>query len=342
MTAWEWAGVAVAFVVAAQLARRFSQPGSRFHWLDHPNERSLHTRPMPRTGGVALIAGLLVGLAVVWGVSGGIEPDALGVLAGAGLIAAVSFIDDRRGVPVRIRFPGHVIGAALAMVAAGLGDVELLPGMLAWLPPWVTLGLILVFLVWMVNLYNFMDGIDGLAGGMAVFGFGTLAVLGLVAGAQPFAVFSALCAAAAGGFLLINFPPARIFMGDTGSATLGLLAGALSLWGARDGIFPFWAALLVFSPFLVDASVTLFRRTLAGERVWQAHKTHYYQRLVQLGWEHKKTVLCEYALMAACGVSALVAVRLSPSGQFALLVAWFLIYTALIAGAHHLEKKKRS
>lgn len=94
---------------------------------------------------------------------------------------------------------------------------------------------------------------------------------------------SLIIAAAFAGFLIFNFPPARIFMGDTGSSTLGLLAATLSLWGARDGVFPVWIAVLVFSPFIVDATVTLFWRLLRHEKIWQAHKAHYYQQLVQTG-----------------------------------------------------------
>ncbi len=162
-----------------------------------------------------------------------------------------------------------------------------------------------LFTVWMINLYNFMDGMDGLAGGMAMFGFGVFAVMGWMAGHDTFFFISLIIAAASAGFLSFNFPPARIFMGDIGSSTLGFLVSALSLWGARDGVFPVWIAVLVFSPFIIDATVTLFRRQLRGERVWQAHREHYYQRLVRMGWGHRKTVLVEYAFMATCGVLAL-------------------------------------
>ena len=111
-------------------------------------------------------------------------------------------------------------------------------------------------------------------------------------------------------------------MGDVGSATLGFLAGGLSVWGAQSGAFPFWAAVLVFSPFIVDASVTLCRRALRREKVWHAHKTHYYQRLVQIGWSHRTVVLGEYALIAAASISALWAVRQPVDTQWAVLIGW--------------------
>jgi UDP-N-acetylmuramyl pentapeptide phosphotransferase/UDP-N-acetylglucosamine-1-phosphate transferase len=185
-----------------------------------------------------------------------------------------------------------------------------------------------------------MDGMDGFAGGMAVIGFSTLAWLGR---ADPgFATLCLIVAAASAGFLFHNFPPAKIFLGDTGSTTLGFLAAACSLWGSRVGLFPFWVALLVFSPFIVDATVTLLRRLLRGERIWEAHRTHYYQRLVLLGWGHRRTVLVEYALMLACAGSALLAVRLPPTGQAMMALGWVFIYSLLMRGVGWLERRQLS
>jgi UDP-N-acetylmuramyl pentapeptide phosphotransferase/UDP-N-acetylglucosamine-1-phosphate transferase len=141
----------------------------------------------------------------------------------------------------------------------------------------------LIFTVWFINLYNFMDGMDGFAGGMGTLGFGFLAYLGWLAGQDFFALSGLLIAGANLGFLLCNFPPARIFMGDAGSTTMGFLAAGMSLWGVRDGLFPMWIPILIFSPFIVDATVTLIRRLVHGDKVWQAHRSHYYQRLVLLG-----------------------------------------------------------
>ena len=341
MTPWLPLSAVIAFVVAAVLTRRFCDPGSRLHLLDHPNERSLHTQPTPRTGGVAIIAGFISAIPVLLFANVGASPI-MWLMAGAGLIAALSFLDDRRGLPVIVRFLGHMVGAGLVVLGAGLILPPLFLGISVPWPVWLGLGLSVLFLVWMVNLYNFMDGMDGFAAGMTLIGFGTFAVFGLIGGNLLFTGLSLAIAAAAGGFLLFNFPPARIFMGDTGSAGLGLLAGGLSLWGARDGLFPFWAALLVFSPFIVDASVTLVRRLFRGERIWQAHKFHYYQRLVQSGWGHRKTVLYEYALMLACGLSALFAHYLNPREQLALILFWCLAYSLLMTGVHRLEKKTKS
>jgi len=341
MTLWLLMSAAIAFVIAAFFTRRFCDPGSRLYLLDHPNERSLHTLPTPRTGGVAILAGIFSAIPAWLFATVGVSP-VVWLMAGTGLITALSFLDDRRGLPVVVRFLGHVIGAGLVVHGANLTLPPLFPGIPVPWPAWLGLGLSVLFLVWMVNLYNFMDGMDGFAGGMALIGFGTFTVFGLLGDNLLFTALSLIVAAASGGFLLFNFPPARIFMGDSGSAALGLLAGGLSLWGAREGIFPFWAALLAFSPFIVDASVTLTRRLFRGERIWQAHKSHYYQRLVQSGWGHKKTVLYEYVLMLACGLSALLAQQLNFQGQVALILFWCLVYPLLMIGVHRIERKANS
>ncbi len=332
--------VFVAFLLTVFLTRRFCDPVSWLHVLDHPNERSLHTRPTPRTGGVAVLAGILAAT-LFWVPAVGAPASLTWLGSGAAIVAVLSFMDDRRGLPVAGRFAGHLFAAGLVIAGGGYLPLLSLPG-LAWAwPPWAGIGFSLLFLVWMLNLYNFMDGMDGFAGGMAVIGFGAFAALGALAGHLPFAILSLVIAAACGGFLLFNFPPARIFMGDAGSSTLGFLAGGLCLWAARDGLFPLWIGLLVFSPFIVDASVTLTRRALRGERVWQAHKTHYYQRLVQLGWGHRRTVLWEYVLMLACAASAIGAAGMTVGWQAVVLGVWCTIYIMLMASVRSLELRSK-
>jgi UDP-N-acetylmuramyl pentapeptide phosphotransferase/UDP-N-acetylglucosamine-1-phosphate transferase len=174
-----------------------------------------------------------------------------------------------------------------------------------------------------------MDGSDGLAGGMALFGFGTYAVGAWFGGATTLAAACATLAACAGAFLAFNFHPARVFMGDAGSVPYGFLAGAIGLGGWHADIWPLWFPVLAFSPFVVDASVTLARRMLRGEKFWRPHRTHYYQRLVQLGWGHRRTALAEYALMFACGIAALAASTASAAAQTGVLVAAGAAYAGL-------------
>jgi UDP-N-acetylmuramyl pentapeptide phosphotransferase/UDP-N-acetylglucosamine-1-phosphate transferase len=230
----------------------------------------------------------------------------------------VSAWDDRRGLPVALRFAAHLAAAAGAVVALH-PDV----------PLWMTVALVLL-LTWAMNLYNFMDGSDGLAGGMALFGFGALGVAAL--GAAPQMAAACFCiAAAAAGFLWHNFHPARVFLGDAGSIPLGFLAGSLGLAGWGNGLWPAWFPLLVFSPFIVDATLTLVARVLRRSKPWQAHREHAYQRMVAGGLGHRRTALLWYLLMAACAVSALLGLKLTAAGQWLLVAAWAVIYGILAA-----------
>ncbi len=183
----------------------------------------------------------------------------------------------------------------------------------------------------MTNLYNFMDGSDGLAGGMALFGFGFYAAAAWLAGDPALLAISATVSAAAAGFLWFNFPPARIFMGDVGSVPIGFMAGAVGLAGWANGAWAPWFPVLVFSPFIVDATVTLLRRALRGERVWRAHREHYYQRMVQLGLGHRNTALLWYALMVAVGVAGLSALGKAMAFKAAMLAGWIVAYVGLMA-----------
>jgi UDP-N-acetylmuramyl pentapeptide phosphotransferase/UDP-N-acetylglucosamine-1-phosphate transferase len=330
----------LALLVSTVLTRYLCSPQSRFRMLDHPNERSLHSRAMPRGGGLAILAASYVSLALLalWR---GVPGVLAWIAGGAALVAVVSHWDDRSGLPAGARLAAHVIAAALLVT----GGVQLahvvLPGFLFSMSK-PLLVVAVLFTVWMTNLYNFMDGMDGFAGGMALVGFATFALFGWRAEHESFAAVSLVLAAASLGFLVFNFPPARIFMGDVGSSTLGFLAAGLSIWGARDGVFPHWVAMLVFSPFVVDATVTLFRRLIRGERFWEAHRSHYYQRLVRLGWGHRRTVLWEYVLMLASAGSALWAVSLPPAGQWALILVWATVYTALGVLVSRLEQTSKS
>lgn len=333
---------AVAFAVSAWLTRRFCDPDSIVYMLDHPNERSLHDRPVPRGGGLAILGAVYAcGLAAVYLLNQHMSFSG-GIIAGAGLlVAGVSYIDDRFTLPSGIRFIVHMTAATL-LVFAGIALNRLeLAGLSFSLPHWTGVVFTLLFVVWMLNLYNFMDGMDGFAGGMTIFGFGTFAFLGLLAGDMFFSTLNLIIAAAAMGFLLFNFPPARIFMGDAGSSTLGFLAASMSLWAAHAQLFPLWVAVLVFSPFIVDATVTLIWRLLRGEKIWRAHKTHYYQKLVQAGWGHRRTVLLEYAVMLGCGATALWAVHAPDKMQLVVLAGWALFYSVFfyrvsrLAARHH-------
>ncbi|SMP77889.1 UDP-N-acetylmuramyl pentapeptide phosphotransferase/UDP-N-acetylglucosamine-1-phosphate transferase [Desulfonatronum zhilinae] len=338
---------------SAVLTAYLASGRARLRILDHPNERSLHHTPVPRTGGLAILAGLAVGMVValvmdvlVPGARGQDAlireafPELLWPLGGAILVALISFADDQKGVGVVPRFAVHVAATGVVLVG-GLALRGLDLGAWGWIWPGLA-GVLFsgLFMVWMTNLYNFMDGMDGFAGGMGLIGFGFLGGVGWLAGESGYALVCWSTALACLGFLAFNFPPARIFMGDTGASTLGFWAGALILWAEARGMFPFWAGVLVFSPFIVDATVTLLRRLLAGERIWQAHRSHYYQRLVQLGWGHRKTVLVEYAVMLAAGSSGLILIQLGkPVWVVPGLLLWALIYLILALLVGRMERR---
>lgn len=297
--------------------------------LDHPNERSLHLTPVPRSGGIGVLAGLSLPL-LVMAVSLGLDPTLIWVAAAAILVAAVSLWDDFGHVSRRLRLLVQGI-AASALIAGGLTWDRLdLPGTDWGFPTPLAWGLTVLYVLWMTNLYNFMDGMDGFAGGMGLFGFGALSLIGWRGGEGDFALVAACTAGACAGFLTGNFPPARIFLGDLGSSTLGLLASGLSLWGWHRGLFPLWVAWLAFSPFIVDATWTLLRRLAGGQRVWEPHRSHHYQRLVLAGWGHRRTVLRAYLVMGGAGACAVAAPSLRVSEQWTLLIGWAVIY-ALIA-----------
>jgi UDP-N-acetylmuramyl pentapeptide phosphotransferase/UDP-N-acetylglucosamine-1-phosphate transferase len=204
-----------------------------------------------------------------------------------------------------------------------------LPGPIIPLPLLLALPLTVLYSVWMLNLYNFMDGMDGLAGGMATIGFAGLALLGYTAGDLTYAACCAAVGAASAGFLSGNWPPARLFLGDVGSSSLGLLAAGCTLWGASAGLFPLWVGWLIFSPFIVDATWTLLRRAKHGERLWDAHRSHHYQRLVLAGWGHRRTLLWALALIAAVTASAVAGIRLNTSEQWQLLGGWAVVFVLI-------------
>ena len=280
---------------------------------DIPNERSLHDVPVPRIGGVGLMAGVLSGWALM------LKSLAWWVVLPAIILFAISLLDDMRGLTARIRLLVHVIAAFILLAGSGM-----------LLHNFPIALIVLLGVVWMTNLYNFMDGSDGLAGGMTFWGFTAYGVAALMHGNDIQAMLNFSIGAAALAFLYNNFHPAKVFMGDAGSIPLGFLAAAMGLWGWQQSLWPAWFPLLVFSPFVMDATVTLIKRAIRGEKVWQAHREHYYQRLIRIGWGHYRTALFEYALMLAAGVSAIWAIHRLPGTPWPLLLAWGSIYAVLM------------
>lgn len=258
--------------------------------LDRPNERSSHVEPTPRGGGIGVLAALVPALAVVLVASDAGPPWWL-LLLGTVLLAAIGFRDDLRGLPAGLRFAAQAlaVGSVLALLP---GELRLV----SWLP--IPLERLLLGLAWLwfVNLFNFMDGIDGISGVEAVaIGLGT-ALVALAAGIAGLAAPGLVVAAAAAGFLVWNWHPARLFLGDVGSVPLGYVLGFLLLMLALHGQWP--AALLLALYHWADATLTLLRRLMRGEKVWRAHRQHFYQRAVRGGMSHARVARIVAALDA--------------------------------------------
>lgn len=279
--------------------------------LDTPNQRSLHTKLTPRIGGLAIMAGVLISWLLM-------PINFYWILFPLSLLL-ISLVDDIYGLSVKWRFLMQLMASAAFI--------------LLMLPPqaWWLVAVLTLVITWMTNLYNFMDGSDGLAGGMGLFGFASYAIAATMMGDMHLAVMNAAISAACLAFLFFNFNPAKIFMGDSGSIPLGFLAGSMGAYGYfNNALWPAWFPILVFSPFIVDATVTLIKRQLAGEKVWQAHRSHYYQHLVQLGWGHRNTALAEYILMICLAASAIFLIKESAVLVFCLLLFWAMVYLIIM------------
>lgn len=291
--------------------------------LDRPNERSSHTEPTPRGGGWAIVPVVLLGWGLIAWIAGDLD-QAGPVLIAAASLGVLSWADDLQPVPAHWRLLAHLL-AAWAAVAA------LPPGALVfqgWLPPLLDRALTVLGLVWFINLFNFMDGIDGLSGAETLSLGGGLWLVELLAGHPgPEPAYGAILAGAALGFLTWNWHKARIFLGDVGSIPLGFLAGWLLVRAATQG---FWLpALILPLYYLADATWTLGRRLLRGERIWQAHRQHFYQRAARRERRHDRVVIAVLignaaliAVSAATLVSAW-AVLMAPL-PLVLLIGWMV------------------
>jgi UDP-N-acetylmuramyl pentapeptide phosphotransferase/UDP-N-acetylglucosamine-1-phosphate transferase len=304
--------------------------------LDHPNARSLHAQPTPRTGGAAIMAAVIladVG-ALVLVVAEPTERAGLTWILGlAGAVAVFSFVEDLHGLSpiVRLVLQGSAAGLLLWALHVRM-EVEFIT-----LPP-AGAAVTMLFIMWMMNLYNFMDGIDGLAAGMTIIGFGFLAYH--TRSASPAIPLTALFVACAGtGFLPFNFAPARIFLGDVGSVSIGFLAGGLCAAAVSERAIDLVVPLMLFFPFIVDATATLLQRLLRGEKVWQPHRQHWYQRLVLAGWTHRQTTLAEYVLMMTCGILSVIYAGAPPVGRVVVLAVFAGILILMPIGVSAVEQK---
>lgn len=320
-----WSAGALAAIIAVggtPIARGVAR---RMRLLDVPNERSSHAIPTPRTGGYAIVAAIAVAT-----LAAGVLDDARlrAIAIAATVLAILAMIDEWRDLSRVLRF-GVQLVVVVALVQLGglvVGSVELPPGWTVHFGP-LAFPLAVLWLVWGMNAYNFMDGVNGLAAVEAVICGGTMAVLFARDADPAAAMFAAAIAGAALGFLPWNFPNASIFMGDVASASFGLLFGALSLRFAHDGRLI--EGSLPLMPFLLDATMTVVTRMARGEPFYYPHKLHFYQRLAQQGYSHCGVTTIWGTLALLSGLLAVAYRGLSPGGRLAGLLALVLSHVAV-------------
>lgn len=333
----------IALILAAALTGLLRRYALATSLLDMPNARSSHNSPTPRGGGLSIVMVFLLGLPVLSEMDV-LTPDAMRAFFGAGAsVALMGFLDDHGHIPARWRLLVHFLGAAWGFY--WLGGLPLLvlsfPGLgthaidLGWAGQ--ILGMF--YLVWLLNLYNFMDGIDGLAsieaitvslGGALLYLFGP--------GAMELWAAPVLLAVTVAGFLFWNFPPARIFMGDAGSGFLGIVLGLFSIQAAWVAPQFFWSWLILLGVFIVDATWTLIRRFLRGEKIYEAHRTHAYQYASRYYGSHK-TVSLAIGVINVCWLTPL-ALLVGLAGVNALL-GLTLAYLPLMLLAIHYRAGER-
>ncbi len=291
--------------------------------LDRPNERSSHSIPTPRGGGLAVTAVLIAGAAacaMIWPAERAAAwPETWVVIAGIAALALLSWIDDLKNLSAAVRLIVHavVVAAALWMLP---GDALVFQG---WLPPLADRILAGLLWIWFINLFNFMDGIDGISGIETIaIGAGLFGLSLMLPALMPEGRFGLIAAGAAIGFLLWNWHPARIFLGDVGSVPLGFFLGWLLLETAAAG---HWAAALILPLYyLADATITLIKRAMRREKVWQAHREHFYQQPIQRGVAHDRV-----ALRIALANAALIGLALLST----VAMAWLCLLFALLVVA---------
>ena len=293
--------VSLALLIAsAFVTRQLVRKSNRFSQMDIPNERSSHINPTPRGGGIAFVATSLVGFLLLLLINNLDNADVL-ALCGAGIIVAIAgHLDDRRKISgATVRLVVHAIGAIILIVGIGF------PSQISLFDRTVNTGTIgsilgVLYLVWLLNLFNFMDGTDGIAASEALFVCLAGAILNYhVLSGTNHSAAAIILAASIFGFLLYNWSPAEIFMGDVGSGYLGIAIGGLSLMAAKQQYELLWVWIILLAVFVSDATMTLIRRLLRKQKPHVAHRSHAYQHLAIRFNSHAKISLVVLAINVA-------------------------------------------
>lgn len=298
----------LSFLLSVLLTIYYRRLALRFRILDIPNERSSHKQPIPRGAGITFFISFNLILALL------IQQDILTmkytfpVFLGGPVIMLLGYWDDLSSIPAAVRLTVHLFVSLFIFILISSGfskevEISFLP---AW--PWLTTAFCILFIAWFINLYNFMDGCDGLATSVGMVGSGLISLLSYLSGHEDLAIIYLILAYSLAGFLVFNWHPAKVFMGDAGAYFLGYVFGALALVSKMYYDSSLYIHLIVFGLFVVDATWTLARRAWRGERVFNAHRQHAFQKLIKMGWGHARvtslyvliTVLWLFPMAALC------------------------------------------
>ena len=308
------------------------------HLLDIPNERSLHRVPTPRGGGLAFVIVTLIGLLAYARLNPAVPISTLAAyLMGAVFVLGVSWLDDLYSVPNRWRFTVHCLGAVTVVLTLGYWDSVSLPFLGHFHLGWLGVPVTFLWIVGLTNAYNFMDGIDGIAGGQAVVAGLGWALLGWLTDQWLVSALGLFLAATNLGFLGHNWPPARLFMGDVGSAFLGYTFAVLAVIAAQMNSSMALSGVLMVWPFVFDTVFTLLRRLRNGENVFTAHRSHLYQRLVAIGYAHGVVTVLYIGLAAIGALLALAWSQVTAASSFLVGLTLPVLCSGLWAFVRHQE-----
>jgi len=302
----------------------FRRQSLKRQWLDIPNQRSSHDRPIPRGAGIVVVPVCLLGYLLTVVLTG--IHFSWGYFFGALVVASVSWLDDLYSLAIGWRLTAHILAALLIIYSEGTWSVisfgNVTSYSLAWAAPFVTI----LWIVWVINAYNFMDGIDGIAGVQGLAASAAWAAI-CAEGANRTYLFALIIFSTVAAFVFHNWHPARVFIGDVGSAFLGFTFAAMPLLVAKEmplkaDLFPL-ASILILWPFVFDTLLTLVRRLMRRELIWLAHREHLYQRLVIAGFSHPRVAVIYGVFAAVTSSTALLLVQ--GSGNFILVIVGFVI-----------------
>lgn len=324
-------GVLISSAILTGLVRLYALRGGL---VDTPNQRSSHEQPTPRGGGLSIVVTFIALVVLLYMITE--VPNAVfyALLAGGSLIGGIGFLDDHQHIPAAYRFLAHLMTACLVVYLVGglsplqIGSYEIDLG-------WGGHAMSVIFLVWLTNLFNFMDGIDGIAATETIFIATAAFIISSAEWGHYLMLLEAGLAAACVGFLFWNWPPASIFMGDAGSGFLGIALGTLALISTSLNDLPIWTWLILAGVFIVDATVTVIRRMITGEKWYAAHRSHAYQRAARRLQSHMRVTVSVSVINAGWLLPLAWFSALRPEfGWWLMPLAWIpLCVTAIFLGA---------